>query len=471
VKERIFEGCDCGFAQTRYPVLVVIRFLALPLLLVASLGLSGCAESLRSQPPPPKWTTGFWYWHGNSDEPAAAEETADVLFIHAGTIGKREAFRNVPEQWFVRRELPDLLPPAGEYWLVFREEQPGVPDVSAAPALAKQVSQLIEDAWQRKLKVAGVQFDIDSPTGQLSRYADFLRAVRKELPAGTGISITALLDWFRDGTRVGDVIKETDEFVPQFYDVVATGGSEDFRAIGAEIDPVRWAPKFNRFGKRFRIGVSMFGRARFAPREDPSQPRYGTRLFSDLTPIDIASDPGFKLQASHSEANELVLSYRATRKAHIGYNDFQPGDAVEFILPTPEAIRRAVQSARQLRGICAGIVFFRWPGSRENLVMQPDKALIAAGLRPREQKAVGVELVDGHCAAVSCVDLYLVNAGAFSSKSSSLSHWQLDRAGVFFGSGTCARSDGRPFGSGNDAPSVFRTEPHAARTRDYRDSR
>jgi hypothetical protein len=370
-----------------------MRLCGLMLVAAASLGLSGCANSLQSQPPP-KWTIGFWYWHGNSAEPAAAKETPDALFVHAGTISKSQ-------------DLPATLPAAREYWLVFRKEESGVPDVSAAPVLADQVSRLLGDARQRRLKVVGIQLDIDSPTSQLSRYADFLRAVRKELPAGIEISITALLDWFRDGTSIADVIKQTDEFVPQFYDVAAAGTSQDYRAIAAKIDADRWAPKFNRFGKRYRIGISTFGRARLVP---------NLRLFGDLTPIDIAGNPAFELQTSHTEANELVLSYRPTRKVRIGYNDFQPGDMVQFILSTPEAIRAAVERARRMRGNCVGVVFFRWPESNENLVMQPEEILMAAGLAPYEQKAVGVEPVDGHCAAVNCVDLYLVNASALSSK-------------------------------------------------------
>ncbi|MGD1073888.1 MAG: DUF3142 domain-containing protein [Bryobacteraceae bacterium] len=368
------------------------RLSGLILPLFAWLSLSACG-ALQSQPPPAKWTTGFWYWHEGSVEPAPAKVIPDVLYFHAGTIWKYR-------QWQVSQELPDSLPPAREYWLVFREEQQNMPDVSAAPYIAERASRLLAEARQRHLKVVGIQLDIDCPTSRLAGYAALLREVRKDMPAGLGISITALLDWFRDGTSVADVIEETDEFVPQFYDLApAPNGSGDWRAIAAKIDAGHWGPKFNTFGKRFRIGISTFGRARFEP-----------RFFADLTPLDIAANPAFTLRTSHSEANELILTYGASRKARLGYNDFQPGDTIQFVLPTPESIRAAVESARRMRGNCAGIVFFRWPASYENLVMWPDEVLTAAGLAPPREKAVGVESVDGHCAAVSCVDLYLVNA-------------------------------------------------------------
>lgn len=391
-------------------------------MLVSSFALSGCADSLRSQPPPAKWTAGFWYWHGNGAEAAPAKATPDVLYFHAGTIRKPDVFGvyargALAPQWSVYETLPSSLPAAREYWLVFREEQLGVPDLSAVAILTQRISDILTITRRWKFNVVGVQLDIDSPTGSLSRYADFLREFRKAAPPGLEISITALLDWFRDGTSIADVIKETDEFVPQFYDVVSTGGSEDWRAIATKIDAAQWAPRLNRFGKRYRIGISTFGRARYVPREDPSHSGYaGLRLYSDFTPVDIAGNPAFNLQASRSEANELVLSYRPTRKVRIGYNNFQPGDLVQFILPTPEAVRAAVESARRMGGNCGGVVFFRWPASNENLVMQPDDVLIAAGLAPPEQKVVGVEAVNGQCAAVSCVDLYLLNASAYAAK-------------------------------------------------------
>jgi hypothetical protein len=388
-----------------------LRLCGLPLTLIASLSLSGCVESLRSQPSS-KWTTGFWYWHGYSAEAALAKEAPDVLFLHAGTISKYSQ-RNVPARWFVSQELPDFPPAAREYWLVFRNEEPVVPDLSAAPMLGLQVSRLQKAARQRHLKVVGIQLDIDSPTGDLKRYASFIRAVRKELPQGLEISVTALLDWFRDGTYIADVIRESDEFVPQFYDV-APPGSGDFRAIAAKIDAVQWAPKLNRYGKRFRIGISTFGRTRFERKAHPSSGYSGIELIGDLTPLDVASNPAFNLRTSRSEANELILSYRPSRKVRIGYTDVQPGDLIQFVLSTPDSVRTAVESARRMRGYCAGVVFFRWPAANESLVMQPDDTLMAAGLAPRELKAAGIEVVSGQCAAVSCLDLYLVNASTFS---------------------------------------------------------
>jgi hypothetical protein len=225
-----------------------------------------------------------------------------------------------------------------------------------------------------------------------------------------------LLDWFRDGTAIADVIKETDEFVPQFYDVAKPDHNLDSSAIAAKFDAAQWAPKFNRFQKRYRIGISTFGRARVLPKDNQPESWYGSSLFSDLTPLDFASNSAFTLHTARNQANELVLNYQAKSKTRIGYADFDPGGTVQFILPTPEAIRSAVESAKRMRGYCAGVVFFRWPATYETLTMQPDEVMNAADLTHYAGKPLAIEAVPGGCVAVNCMDLYLANADPFSAR-------------------------------------------------------
>ena len=81
---------------------------------------------------PPKWTTGFWFWPGGSVDVSPASLTLDVLFVHAGRIAKA-ASSSDKTQWYVYSELPGELPPAREYWLVFRFERQSVPDLEARP--------------------------------------------------------------------------------------------------------------------------------------------------------------------------------------------------------------------------------------------------------------------------------------------------------------------------------------------------
>ncbi|HEY4365449.1 MAG TPA: DUF3142 domain-containing protein [Bryobacteraceae bacterium] len=377
-------------------------------LLLACLALCGCGGALRSQPPAPKWTTGFWFWQGSSASVSPSAPPVDALYFQAGEIdGGPGQYR---QEWSVYANVPGDLPPAAEYWIVLRFNSQSVPDVQVAPLIARRISQLRAEMQQQNRNLAGIQLDIDSPTRALPQYATLLHELRKNLAPGIGISITALLDWFRDGTAIGDVIKEVDEFVPQFYDL---NDPHAFRnGIAAEIDSAKWGPAFARFGKRFRIGISTFGRARSLSREDATQ--NGTsaaiaRIYGDLAPVDVASNSAFTLRTSHNDAGELVLTYRATRKVTIGYNQFDPGEGVQFILPTAETVRSAVESAKQIKN-CAGVVFFRWPASNETLAMLPEEVLAAAnGIVPPSRQDT-LELSDGHCAAVHCTDVVLISA-------------------------------------------------------------
>ncbi|MBS1858339.1 MAG: DUF3142 domain-containing protein [Acidobacteria bacterium] len=389
------------------------------LLVIASAGLSGCTVSWSNQSAPSRWTAGFWFWQGSSIDPAYSGQELDVLFVQVGTIRKEtmpgylRTAGNAAEQWYAYGELPSEIPPAREYWLVYRYANQGVPDLQVASKLATQISRLQADARQRHLNVVGLQLDIDSPTSALPQYAGFIRQVRMALPKGVQVSITALLDWFRSGTAVGDVIAQADEFVPQFYDL-GDPAADDQAAIAARIDAARWEPVFNRFRKRFRIGISSFGRARVIPHEPPSQSPYRRLVFyGDLRPLDVATNPAFQLQTSRNAADETVLGYRAIRKVHVGYERIDAGDVVQFVISTPDAIRAAVQSARLIHGQMAGIVFFRWPSSREDWAMQPDEVLEAAGVAAAAggRQRNRIQVMPGDCAAVSCVDVYLDSAG------------------------------------------------------------
>lgn len=383
-------------------------------LTIASLALSGCTGRLQSEPQAAKWTYGFWFWQGSSPSAVVSKEPVDVLYVHAGTIEAYKPYvpagaKDPGEIWRANGKWPDRVPAALEYWLVFRFERQSVPELIAAPVLALQISQLVADLQRRRIQVTGVQLDIDSPTVWLKSYANLLREFRKGLPKNCEISITALLDWFRDDTDIGDVIQQVDEFVPQFYDVAQYPSEDGVGAVAAKIDASRWGPVFNRFGKRFRIGISTFGRARLlATQGSGRKPYFLSPQFSDLTPLDIATHPAFQLAQERRETKELVLNYRATRETKIEYRDYQPGDTIQFTLATPESIQIAVGEAKRMGGHAAGVIFFRWPAANEQLAMNPDDVLRAAGVAVSESRAnETILLSDGGCAAVNCVDVFL----------------------------------------------------------------
>ena len=379
------------------------------LLILSLIFLTSCAIPAPSQPTPP-WTTGFWLWSESYNEAAGVNAPVDVLFVHAGRISDDQK-----PGWNIYTRLPDSLPPARQYWLVLRYEHQGLPKSEILRELSEKINDLIIGAHRRHLPIAGIQLDIDCSTAKLADYATFLHQVKAELPKGHELSITALLDWFRPGTAIASVVKEVDEFVPQFYDV-ADRSEYSPSTIAAPVDAAKWGPIFNGLQKRYRIGISTFGRARKIPAgSTASDRRLGIAGFNDLKLIDIAANSSFSSSAEHNKAGELVLSFRALNRFESDFNRFDPGDTAQFILATPESVHAAVANARQMKGLVSGVVFFRWSVSGETLAMEPDEVLAAVGASPPKPREHQIELIDGRCAAVTCADVYLTGATPFSS--------------------------------------------------------
>src|SRR5947209_5483531 len=210
---------------------------ALNVVMAASSFVQGCGSAAQT-PQARRWSVGFWFWNGSSEAVVSSAKPVDVLFVQIGQIIPPFGGRGEAGPWRTYARLDDKLPSAREYWLVLRLDKRAVPPPEAAPEVAAAVSRLVGEARIRNLHIGGVQLDVDSPTGLLPEYAKFLHEFRKALPPELGLSITALLDWFRGGTAVGDVVREVDEFVPQFYDV---GDSRD-PVIAAPIDASTWGP-------------------------------------------------------------------------------------------------------------------------------------------------------------------------------------------------------------------------------------
>ncbi len=345
--------------------------------------LCACGGGVNKQPLPTTWTTGYWVWGGQSG-PASLAKPLDAAYVQ---VAQDEY-------------LPDKkLPAAQAYWAVYRFESQGVPELARASEIPPKVERLLTEARRQQLNVVGIQLDIDSPTSRLADYAQFLAAVKKGLAPGTKLSITALLDWFRDGTGVEAVIEQVDEFVPQFYDA---GGAER-EVIAAKVDAAKWGARFNRFGKPYRIGISTFGRAKFV--SDHPRPGEPTTLYREVTPLDLGSE--FARETVHNDVGEVVLTYRAMHETSVDYQRFQAGEGVQFVVPTPEGVRAATAEAKKMGGYAAGVVYFRWPGEFESLLVPPEEIF-------GETKTLAVETEDGGCVAVKCVDVVLRHADRFA---------------------------------------------------------
>jgi hypothetical protein len=369
--------------------------LLLPILLLAA-----CTAPTPQNKIKPTWEYGFWFWQGSTAE--VKSPPIETIYVQAGSI------EIIGDQWIAEARLPMELPPARAYWAVLRMNRHRVPDPSTIPTLAKEWKEL---AAQRNIKIAGVQLDIDCPTPALREYAAYLNEVRKHLPQNWQLSITALLDWFRPNTAIARVIAEVDEFVPQFYDLHNPGSIQSGPVIAAPIDAPKWAPIFNQFGRRFKIGISTFGRSRYIP------PANGPAIsFLDLRPFDLGINPAFTLETAKTPANEIVLRYRAIRETEITWHHFTEGATIEFVLSTPEAIAASVAEARKMGPWCGGVLFFRWPGTRETMAAFPDEVLTAAGAAAIPANRPTLKTDDERCAAVHCATLTLTGLPSLPAK-------------------------------------------------------
>jgi hypothetical protein len=372
---------------------IIQRRMALLVLLAAC--LSSCSPGLSGNPgTAPAWKTGFWLWSGSYVEAAAAgAHPFDVLYVQSGRI---DSYNKNSVSW----RWPARIPRAAEYWAVWRYDWQARPAEAQIAVIAGAFQKRQAEAAAQGNTVVGIQLDYDCPTDDLQEYASFLEIARKALPAGTRISVTALLDWFRPGTRVGDVLAKTSEFVPQFYDVAPSSRIE-MRGIAEPIDPARWGPVFNSFGVPYRVGISTFGRTLFIRGTS-------TQFFRELTPLDVFSHPGLSAPSTgQTTAGEQQSVWRVDQATRLNYWSIKPGDEIEMIMPTRRSVLSTYDAVRQMGGFCAGVIFFRWPTAQETLVLDPAQVLSWITHTEIAPAPPAIEVTEGDCVAVHCCDLQL----------------------------------------------------------------
>jgi uncharacterized protein DUF3142 len=312
------------------------------------------------------------------------------------------ASRYIPQILYVQVQSdrwPEGLPQAESYVALRRIE----PNRELTPELADRLAQeyrALQHASEAQGRLNGLQIDYDSPTASLKSYGRFLTTLREVLPAGTQLSITALLDWFSPNTAIADVLKPVDEFVPQFYDAGVVRNSS---GIAQLIDVEKWAPVFNAFQTPYRVGISSFGRIARRRYDDSGGPQI--RFFRDASPLDFAGRPELRRSVTSTAAAETVVRYEVA-VAMRDKEQLEPGDVVEMTLPTGLSVRTAYDAVRRFGGYCAGAIFFRWPNRSETLALTPEEVIrsLEGGTLA---SPVHVETADAPCIERRCSDLYL----------------------------------------------------------------
>ncbi|MBX9884263.1 MAG: DUF3142 domain-containing protein [Novosphingobium sp.] len=172
---------------------------------LAALALASCGGP-EAPPVDPADHDQFFLWAGVPPPPAV--KRARELYILGGEIRRGGPVRLAD----MRAGVPHLGGP--KVWLTVRTERLDW-DAQVWDAVRAMLAR-----WRAAgNRLEGLQIDFDAATPGLTRYRAFLEHVRRELPRGTRLSITGLLDWSANGdpeelARLGGLV---DEVVIQTY--------------------------------------------------------------------------------------------------------------------------------------------------------------------------------------------------------------------------------------------------------------
>jgi hypothetical protein len=149
----------------------------------------------------------FWLWAGVTPQPVLAHAKSLYLLQAEVDAGPRGA--HLVAQGGATPHLRH-----GELWMVYR-----VHTLDWSAHLYAQVAGRLA-RWRAAGNCAvGVQIDFDARTRHLDQYGDFLRNLRRQLPADCRLSITGLLDWSTQGdpAALSALSGVIDEVVLQTY--------------------------------------------------------------------------------------------------------------------------------------------------------------------------------------------------------------------------------------------------------------
>ena len=355
-----------------------------------------------------EWSVGYWIWgewSGDDYQRSAPNPPVDLIAFDMGELGQPTygARRTENPSFYRFRSIePANLPAARRYAAVVRINIAPFSKPDAVTPVLKRYKRLQYRFQESHRTFNEIQIDFDCPTASLSQYADWLKQWRRQLPNGTRLTITALLDWFNPGTDIGKVLSNVDSFIPQFYDV----DTEDYRKmpkIAHPPDHLRWGRLFEQFKVPYQIGLSSFGRVQFAEK---------TWYFSHETPLNLLSQLSGEPHVYVNSSGERVFEMNLRKE--FGYDQLNPDSPAKSIMiqPTGESILHGFQEARSMGPHCAGVLFFRWPSSTESLALKPNEITdILSGKAPDDKYSL--ESLDAECALVDCRDLSLVQTNRF----------------------------------------------------------
>lgn len=276
-----------------------------PILGLLALVAAGVLSRVMSLPrPAPQQAVYIWQrlWTPAVEQALSqAADAVDVVMVLAGEFeaeGGQMKPRAASAGW---KTLAGAKKPV---WAVVRAHQlPGIDDAAQRTVLAHIVSALARDALQAGrtsgTELRGVQLDYDCPTAGLGEYAEFLRALRNDLP-GTAFSITALPDWLSQ-PAFRDVLRGLDHFVLQVHSLERPSNADNPVTL---CDPVRarqWIRAAGKLGCPFYVALPTYGYRLFF-----DEPGNFVALGAEGGPQNLASGSSQELHADPEAMAALV---------------------------------------------------------------------------------------------------------------------------------------------------------------------
>lgn len=174
-----------------------VRRLSATLLLTALLACS------RRDPLPEFPRVVLWAWERPSDLSFLNPKFAGVAFL-ARTVSWRAG-----EMHSLPRLQPLRVPPATALMAVVRLESDGEP----SPAVERVAQEVL--SCLRLTGVRALQVDFDARRSERPWYASLIRTLRREMPPGMPLTITALVSWCEADTWIRDL--PVDDAVPMLF--------------------------------------------------------------------------------------------------------------------------------------------------------------------------------------------------------------------------------------------------------------
>jgi hypothetical protein len=224
------------------------------------------------------------------------------------------------------------------------------------PARTAALVPIVVAGFQRNrtAQTIGLQLDCDVPTRRLGTYIEFLHALRAELPAGTLLSVTMLLDWTHS-RELARLAHEVDFLVPQFYTALAPLSSSD-TSVTLAGDLSGSVGRLERAGVPYFLGLPTF--------EQCSVFSAGDRLTRAALPVspEAAIAAGAMVKRI-TRGDETTIEMAFGAPVQLAGTALPAGSRLLFGRLSATGLQSTLAALRQLAPKhCLGVCLFHLPG-------------------------------------------------------------------------------------------------------------